>query len=1149
MFRFSFVCALVVVCAASTCTYGQQSYPKSLLWRISGKGLKHPSYLYGTMHLTDNRLFNFGDSVYRAIEKIDGLAIEVNPDEMGAYYVNKMFDEIEGSKLQDILTDKDYKKYSDALSKKFKKPASEITTNDIVTEKNKWLNDYFEKGEMATFVDAYLYNIARRQGKWVGGVEDITDQAGLLDDLVDKSDIDFLLAGDSSYIKTASNRMMEKMVELYTNQDLAGIEALMSTESPEHKDALLIKRNVKMTRRIDSLTALRTMFIAIGAAHLPGDSGVIHLLQQKGFTVEPVYSSKKINAKNYTFKEVRIPWTETSDPQGFYKVSMPGNPVNLKLFGLLEMKYLFDVYNLSNYCTMAIINPRSTINKDSILNEMAQRMFRTDKKVTGKKVVNNGVEGKEYQQVIKGENVRLQAFMHENVVYVAFIYAIKEATLRSEDANNFFSSFNINKTPAPSARSYTFVDSVMGISFMAPAEVTYNKRLSNDKEAGWHVSGFTGTDLANGMYIFLFSKDVRPSHYLSSDTVLQNKLIEGLKTQYTGLHIDTINLQGNKVLHLKGSHIEQQGLYMEAMSLIKNNRNVVLMVITDSLHLQTPEAKKLFSSLRFIPPASIPWTVQTTADSQLSARIPGTFRKYEDEERSFSYAFDTTSASSYYIIPDTLSKYLWYKSDSLFWKNTVERYTGRDSLVNETTVENNGLLAKELLIKEDYNYKRMRLVLHDNILYQVMLSGDKEFVYHSDATAFLSSFRIHAPQQNKTFITQPKTALLLHDLAGSDSIARSEAYGYLNRITFTRDDLPLLYQALFKEYDPLYSSQEKDYINLRLSTYLGRLTDTTTISFIKEQYPSLTNDKEWLKGTALSTLAHLPTKESYSTLAQLVDQYDVPEKALDYTILNCLKDSLELTATIFPTLQKLARNSVHCDVISNVAIALRDSGLIKQEQLAVAQNDYIQGAKKLLPDVKTGNIAYYSIDDLLNLVGSFNTTAGNEVLKSYLTVKDKFTRKDATVQLIKNKQAVPASVLLKLAADRTVRPLLYEKLKELKKTALFPQQYATQQYFAESIIYEWASDDYDVQKMIFLAKKTATFKGKPYTFYLYRVILDDDGPEGYLGIAGGYKPGSTSLQVSKEISGIYWDETYSLGKINTFFKDFLKNREQADESD
>lgn len=1149
MFRFSLACYLLALCAIATCTYGQQSYPKSLLWRVSGKGLPQPSYLYGTMHLTDNRLFNFGDSVYQAIEKSAGLAIEVNPDEMGAYYVNKMFDEVEGSKLREILTDKDFKKYSEALAKKFKKPASEITTHDIVTEKNRWLNDYFEKGEMATFVDAYLYNIGRRQGKWVGGVEDITDQAGLLDDLVDKSDIDFLLAGDSSYIKTASNRMMEHMVELYTNQDLPGIEAMMGAESPEYKDALLIKRNVKMARRIDSLTALRTMFIAIGAAHLPGDSGVIQLLQKRGFTVEPVFSSKKINAKNYTFKEVRLPWQETADAQGLYKVSMPGNPVNLKLYGLIEMKYLFDVYNLSNYCTMAVINPRTTVNKDSILHELAQRMFRTNKKLTPKKVVNNGVEGNEYQQMHKGENVRLQAYMYENVVYVAFIYAIKETTLTSEDANNFFGSFNITKTLPATAGSHTFTDSVMGISFIAPTEITYNKKLSSEKDEGWHVSGFTGTDITNGMYIILFSKDVKPAHYLSSDTVLQNMLVQRLKTQYADLHTDSINVQGNKGIRLQGNHIDQPGLYMEAVSLIKNNRNVVLLVITDSAHLRAPETKKIFSSLHFIAPAAMPWAVRTTADSLLSARTPGAFRIFDNGVRTFSFAFDTTSASSYYIIPDSLSKYTWYKNDSLFWQEMINRYTGRDSLVKKTDILYNDQPAKELLIKEDINYKRMRLVQQDDKVYEVMVSGDIDFVYHPDATAFLNSFRIHVPLQNPNFLTQSKAAMLLQDLASKDSVVRSEAFGYLGKVSFEKNDVSLLHQALLKQYRDPYINEESDYINSQIAIELARIADTATITFIRNNYPTLTNEKTFLKNPALLTLADLHTKESYTALAQLLAQYGPPATAIDFQVLRALKDSMPLTVPIFAEFQKLSKDSAHSPFVAALTIALKDSGYIKQEQLAGVQNDYIQAAKKLLPTVKKGDIEYYIIDDLMQLIGSFNTTAGNAILRSYLAAKGLYIKKEAVLQLAKNKQPVPEAVLLKLAADAAIRPVLYEQLKELKKTALFPKLYATQQYFAEAAIHEVASDDYTVQKMTFLAKKTANYKGKPYTFYLYRVVLEDDEEAGYLGIAGGYKPGSTSLTTTVDISGIYWTETYTTSKTNVFFKNFLKSMEKEAETD
>ncbi|PZP49553.1 MAG: hypothetical protein DI598_07540 [Pseudopedobacter saltans] len=77
----------------------KQKLEKTLLWRISGNGLQKPSYLFGTIHLTDERLFNFQDSVYHAIEVSEGLAIEINPDEMIAEMVNKSLDDkIKGKK-------------------------------------------------------------------------------------------------------------------------------------------------------------------------------------------------------------------------------------------------------------------------------------------------------------------------------------------------------------------------------------------------------------------------------------------------------------------------------------------------------------------------------------------------------------------------------------------------------------------------------------------------------------------------------------------------------------------------------------------------------------------------------------------------------------------------------------------------------------------------------------------------------------------------------------------------------------------------------------------------------------------------------------------------------------------------------------------
>jgi uncharacterized protein YbaP (TraB family) len=1132
----------------ATCTYGQRNYPKSLLWRITGKGLKQPSYLFGTIHLTDKRLFKLGDSVYNAIEKTEGLAIEVNPDEMGAYYINKAINDAEGAKLQELLSEKDFKKYSAALAKKFKKPAAEITTGDIVAAKNKWMADYLEKGEMATFLDAYLYNIARRQGKWVGGVEDIADQTGILDDLVDKSDIDMLLATDTAYIKKAADNMMEHMAEMYMNQDLSGIEAITMTNSAQFHDLLMTKRNVKMARRIDSLTALRTMFIAVGAAHLPGDSGVIQLLQTKGFTVEPVFSSKKIDANNYTFKEVKLPWAETEDKQGLYKVAMPGNAIDIKLYGIIDLKFLFDIFTLSNYCTMSVVSPRSTIiNKDSMLQELAQRMFQTTEKLTGKKVTNSGIDGKEYVHTILGQRIRMQAFIHDNIAYVAYMNAVKKEMLASEDAERFFNSFIITKKQLAAAGDHPFVDSVMGVSLVSPAELNYNKKLSTDSD-GWHISAFAGADISGGRYVMLFSKDIFPGLYLSNDTGIQQGLIQSMSSQYPKLKVDSINLQGYNGIVFKGANEEQKGFYMQAMSLIRNNRNIVLLVVSDSAQMQSPETQKIFNSFQLITPASQPWQQYTTTDSLFSARVPCAFRTWNTDGNHYTYSFDTTTASTYFIMPDTLGKYVWFENDSLFWDNTVTRYSERFKLINKTNIIYNGQPAMELLVKEDAAYKRMRLIAHDDKVIQVMVIGDSNFVYTPGATDYLNSFRINIPPQNRNFVTQSKARLLLQDLTSKDSATRVDASTSLAVAKFHKGDIPHLHEALFKRYVSVYEDYEEEdiYTNMHLASIIAKLHDPATISFVKEKYPTLTGKDEVFRNTALTTLANLHTTESYATLAQLIEQYGAPKAAIDFQCIRSLEDSLALTMTIYSMLQKLAKYTTHAPKIADLTKTLLDSGFVKKEQLTSLQNDFINSARKLLASDKKEELEFYIIENLLELIGSFNTTSGNAVLKSYLTAKSNDVKKQAALKLIKNKQTVAAEVLLKLAADDHLRQEFYLQLKELKKTALFPAQYATQQAIGQSAVYQVAASDYDVKKITFLTKRTASYKGKQHTFYLYRVALHDDDTAGYLGIAGGYKPGSRSLETATDLTGIHWDESYSPNKVNKHFKAFLKTLEKYD---
>src|SRR6478735_8328192 len=82
--------------------YAQQTKPQqnqkphakkyqSLLWEISCNGLKKPSYLFGTMHVSDKLAFHLGDSFYTALKSVQVVALETNPESWQDDYSQSVF--------------------------------------------------------------------------------------------------------------------------------------------------------------------------------------------------------------------------------------------------------------------------------------------------------------------------------------------------------------------------------------------------------------------------------------------------------------------------------------------------------------------------------------------------------------------------------------------------------------------------------------------------------------------------------------------------------------------------------------------------------------------------------------------------------------------------------------------------------------------------------------------------------------------------------------------------------------------------------------------------------------------------------------------------------------------------------------------------
>ncbi len=810
---------------------------------------------------------------------------------------------------------------------------------------------------------------------------------------------------------------------------------------------------------------------------------------------------------------------------------------------------------MSGFCTTAIMNSSHLADKDSLFNMMARRMFRGGNVKPARSLEKNGFVGREYVRARDGENIRVQIFADDRMVYMALVSSVKKEMLNSADVDKFFQSFTLNrqKEQARGVTS-TFEDSIMGVSFVTPARITYNEKLSSIKEEGWKLTCFTGADQSTGAWVMLFSKEVTPGYHIPDEKLVHDSYYEKIKSQYNNLHKDSSVLGTAKMIRVTGRNILQPGFFLNAVSVVKDGRHIVLLLIGDSATIYSPAMQGIASSLHFIPHPSVNWKKYESPDSTFSVYTPSPIREhyYKSGNKLQWVSYDTTTATSYLVLPDTLDRYRWYSSDSLFWKVMLGYDTAKEQSLDIKDVVNGNVTGKEFLLKNKTNStscSRTRLLVTGDKVYKLFASGERDLLYSADVNRFFNEFRLSGVTSPGT-ATQSKASLLLHDLGSQDSVVRGNAYSALLTASFEKGDGQLLKEALFRLYQSPYDNSHQTIINHTLAQTLARLDDSTAVSYTRESYPSLVNEKRTLQNTALSLLAHQHTLYSYATLAELLKQGPIAER-LDYSALYAIKDSLVLTATLFPAFQLWARDSLQAGSVASITLALLDSGYLSKGSVMQSAGAFIEAANQLLPTLKRADdYQDYNLVSLLRLIGRFQTPASYTLLTHYLAVKNKFLLQEVVLQLLKGKQPVPVAALNRLAADPVYRKGLYNNLKVQKKIALFPKAYLTQAWFAESAVYSAAdeNDEAEIKKALFLSKKTALYHGKSYSWYLYKIItVSDDDPHYYLGIAGGYDPYANSLQPKKNLSGIYWKQDFDQKNGDSLFKDYLKGLDAEEE--
>ena len=278
------------------CCRSQPSVPiqvntnnQTLLWEISGKDLKKPSYLFGTFHMMCKDDIKFSDNLLQALKNSEEVYFEMDLDDMantlGAMMYMNMKD---GKTLKDLYTEAEY----DKLQFFFK---DSLRTNLTMFQKMKpsFLEAFIYPKMLScknmSGVEQELLKIAGKEKKEMRGFETIAFQASMFDSIPYEMQAKSLLTS----IDSINNYKVyfEKMVQVYLSQKIEGIEAMFADEAFGMKDGLkllLDKRNINWVDQLKTILPKNNIFIAVGAGHLVGKKGVLELLKQEGYTVRPL---------------------------------------------------------------------------------------------------------------------------------------------------------------------------------------------------------------------------------------------------------------------------------------------------------------------------------------------------------------------------------------------------------------------------------------------------------------------------------------------------------------------------------------------------------------------------------------------------------------------------------------------------------------------------------------------------------------------------------------------------------------------------------------------------------------------------------------------------------------------------------------------
>lgn len=1088
----------------------------TLLWKIEGPDLRGSSYLFGTMHVSDARAFNFSDSVMVALNNCQSFAMEIHPDTLMSDVFSKISGKLKEEKdLQDLLPEEDYKKLDELFKEEHGYSIDKLRIKNPFIIRSMLSGRRKKTNDKATFVDAWLLGIARTLKKKIYGLEKTEDQMSFFNSFT-KEELrrefeDFL---NPAPVNGRSH--LDELTEIYATGDIVRIEEEVRRHGMS--DSALNKRNLVMLNSMLSVMRKEKLFTAVGAAHLPGSSGLIELLKARGYKVTPMPATFTHIADRYAIDPMKMEWYTHRDTVNGLSVQSPGQMFDLEIISGLDSRMCFDLSSMSYFGFYVLNMSRSTegLDEEKVIAGIIKNYRDNDKYEVNKvrRFNRNGSALRELQLKMGDHGyMRLQLFVKNNILYGLFVGGSSAAALAGPVAARYLNSCSV-VAPAirkdPTWLSFSPPKSAFSIALpFDPQDLS--REVEGSEGQIYKLRMFMATDMPGMTNYLVRYNDFPEQTYLQDKSAAFEAMIAEMLSKGSLIgKVDTVwkdGFEGRRMTYLiKDKYFSEIRMYARG--------NRVYMLLKQAL---TEGARRLrndafFESFTLEPfKAAEPYRHETGDFEVLLPARPKVVTDSSEKQTGYThstidyYATNPESGGLYFFEHSKLGKFFRIKDLSTHYKEAGRRLTAlSDSLISSDSIMVDGCYARELVIsrKNGDNLRRLRVWQTDGYLFFMMSYVGKDELFTEENNRYFNSFRMKK-KDNSIDVFASKAVQIMDALRSKDTVVHAAALEAFDYYEFDKTELKQLVTALAFSYpdDSLYDGTKRKLIDA-----IGDLKEPEAIPALVREFRSPVNTDP-VKAAAVVAVANVqpgPGTDEYLKL--LRSSRTLTDGVYHWTLFAPLRDSAELTRARFEEVLPLLDSGFYRNGIIFLSASLlrndstggfRKSYFDRIFRYAYADLDlYVRS----MNDSTIGNV-YGDVYSYFNLLdGKFTDLATVEKYTNAVLTKqevNKYLKATALAMRISHHLTLDKKLLSSLLADLDTRYTLLDAYETAGDWNKADARYTTAEELGRLVLYNYISED-AVPEKIHTCGKVQTGEG---VYYAYAFTVEGEKGE-FLGVSG-----------------------------------------------